>query len=284
MADWTAEVDVDPELAAALVRAQFRLGGSVQLLSEGWDYAVYLVDDEWAFRFPRRAVVVPGIERELAVLPHLTLPVAVPKPVHVGRPTAEYPWPFYGSRFIPGREAVGLDDPERVALARPLARALRALHETEIDADLPTDPIGRADMRARVPRTEEALAAIGVEANAVLEQAEGLPPPVATSICHGDLHFRQLLVDGGALTGIIDWIDVCRSDPGVDLQLAWSFFPPDGRGAFLDEYGRATDESLLRARVLALFLNATLVRYARSEGKPDVEAEALAGVERALAG
>jgi aminoglycoside phosphotransferase (APT) family kinase protein len=107
---------------------------------------------------------------------------------------------------------------------------------------------------------------------------------VATSICHGDLHFRQLLVDGGALTGIIDWIDVCRSDPGVDLQLAWSFFPPGGRSAFLDEYGRATDESLLRARVLALFLNATLVRYARSEGRPDVEAEALAGVERALAG
>ena len=101
MPDWTAEVDVDPELAAALVRAQFRLGGSVRLLSEGWDYAVYLVGDEWAFRFPRRAVVVPGTERELAVLPHLTLPVAIPKPVHVGRPTAEYPWPFYGSRFIP---------------------------------------------------------------------------------------------------------------------------------------------------------------------------------------
>jgi len=284
MPDWTAEVDVDPELAAALVRAQFRLGGSVRLLSEGWDYAVYLVGDEWAFRFPRRAVVVPGTERELAVLPHLTLPVAIPKPVHVGRPTAEYPWPFYGSRFIPGREAVGLDDAERVALARPLARALRALHDTEIDVDLPTDPIGRADMRARVPRTEEVLAAIGVEADAVLRQAEELPPPVATSICHGDLHFRQLLVDGGALTGIIDWVDVCRSDPGIDLQLAWSFFPPDGRSAFLDEYGPATDESLLRARVLALFLNATLVGYARSEGRLDVEAEALAGVERALAG
>jgi aminoglycoside phosphotransferase (APT) family kinase protein len=281
---WTAEIRVDEELAARLVRAQLGLGDSVRLLSEGWDYVVHRVDDEWTFRFPRRAAVVPGTELELTVLPQLSLPVEIPTPVHLGRPSDDYPWPFYGARFIPGREAVGLTDGERIALARPLGRALAALHGAVVDASLPADPIHRADMRVRVPRTRDALAALGLEAESILERAERLPPPVLASVCHGDLHFRQLLVDDGELAGIIDWVDLCRSDPGVDLQLAWSFFPPEGREDFLDEYGKVDEESLLRARVLALFLNAILARYARDEGLPAVEAEAASGLMRALAG
>jgi aminoglycoside phosphotransferase (APT) family kinase protein len=111
-----------------------------------------------------------------------------------------------------------------------------------------------------------------------------LPPPEPRAVCHGDLHFRQLLVDDGNLTGIIDWVDVCRSDPGVDLQLVWSFLPPAAREEFLDEYGPVSEESLLRARVLALFLNSVLVRYGNAEGMPRVEAEALAGLRRASSG
>ena len=280
MPDWTAEARVDERLARKLVRTQFGLGESVSLLSEGWDYVTYLVDETWVFRFPRRAVVVPGTERELRVLPRLSLPVSIPTPVHVGRQTEEYPWPFYGARFIPGREAVGLSDEERVGLARPLARALAALHRATID-DLPFDPIGRADMRVRVPRTREALDAVGLHCDEILERAEALPPAQPAAVCHGDLHFRQLLVERGELTGIIDWVDVCRSDPGVDLQLYWSFLPPAGRDAFLDEYGEVSEDSLLRARVLALFLNAILARYGRAEGLQRVEAEAVASLDRA---
>ena len=40
-------------------------------------------------------------------------------------------------------------------------------------------------------------------------------------------------------------------------------------------------ESLLRARVLALGLNATLAAYARANGDALLEREALAGVRRA---
>ncbi len=105
---------------------------------------------------------------------------------------------------------------------------------------------------------------------------------MAAAVCHGDLHFRQLLVDGGDLTGIIDWVDVCRSDPGVDLQLLWSFLPPAGRDAFLDEYGPVSEGSLLRARVLALFLNAILAQYGHAEGMRPVAAEALAALDRTV--
>jgi aminoglycoside phosphotransferase (APT) family kinase protein len=117
-----------------------------------------------------------------------------------------------------------------------------------------------------------------------LDRAIALPQPEPRAVCHGDLHFRQLLVDRGELSGIIDWVDVCRSDPGVDLQLVWSWLPPTAREGFLDEYGPVTEESLLRARVLALFLSAVLLRYGSAEGMPTVTAEALAGLRRASAG
>jgi aminoglycoside phosphotransferase (APT) family kinase protein len=302
VADWTAEAHVDESLARELVAAQFAPlpRRSVALLSQGWDYVVHRVDEEWVFRFPRRAVVVPGTEREIAVLGALDrhVPVGLPVPVHVGRPTERFPWPFFGSRFLPGLELgeVELPDEERLRLARSLARALRSLHAPDVLAEvghlLPFDPIGRADMAVRVPRTHDELAALAElglwEAPAgvagLLERAAALPAPESRAVCHGDLHFRQLLVYGGELTGIIDWVDVCRSDPGVDLQLAWSFLPPPAREAFLDEYGPVPEESLLRARVLALFLNAALVRYGHAEGMAAVEAEALAGLRRASEG
>ena len=297
---WVAETSVDEQLARELLEKQFAPlpRRSLSLLSEGWDNVVYRVDDDWVFRFPRRSVVVAGMENELAVLPRLCelLPVAVPVPAYVGRPDERFPWSFYGARFLPGVESgdAELSDDERVGLARPLARALRVLHGpatyAAVGAALPADPMGRADMPARVSRTRaaiEGVAALGLwrappSVETILEQALLLPPAEPSAVCHGDLHFRQLLVERGALSGIIDWVDVCRADPGIDLQLLWSFFPPAGRAAFLEAYGSVSADSLLRARVLALFLSAVLARYGRTEGLVSVEAEALAGLRRAL--
>ena len=53
---WSAEEHVDQERARRLIRAQFPdlVADEVTLVSEGWDYAVFRVDGEWAFRVPRR--------------------------------------------------------------------------------------------------------------------------------------------------------------------------------------------------------------------------------------
>jgi hypothetical protein len=45
-----------------------------------------------------------------------------------------------------------------------------------------------------------------------------------------------------------------------------------------------SDEQLLRARVLAIFLCAVLALYAHHEGLPAVAREALRGLQRAAAG
>jgi aminoglycoside phosphotransferase (APT) family kinase protein len=296
--DWTAELAVDEKLARRLL-AQF--SGlelkSLRPFAEGWDYAVWLVDETWAFRFPRREIAVPGVIREITVLPELapSLPVPVPEPVFVGQPSDDFPWPFFGSALLPGRELgeAGLDDAARIEVGLMLARFLRRLHLSEVASPLPTDANQRADMTARVPKTRdqlEELEATGIwkrpaAVDALLDDAHRLPPSTASAVVHGDLHFRQVLVGAeGTLTGVIDWVDVCRSDPAIDLSMFWSYLSSEGREPFLSEYGPVTDEQLLRARVVALSLSAALAHYGYTEGFPSVAREALLGLERAAVG
>jgi aminoglycoside phosphotransferase (APT) family kinase protein len=290
---WEAEIVVDEALARGLLGQFPELADHpLRLLASGWDYTVWAVGERYAFRFPRRAVVVPGTGREIAVLPKLApaLPIALPAPVFVGRPTAEYPWPFFGSALLPGREATGLDGATRLEVALQLAGFLRVLHSLDVDVDLPVDVNGRADMSRRVPMTLDLLhelQRLGLwneqpAVRAFLEDARELPPGELTAIVHGDLHFRQVLVDGGRITGVIDWVDVCRSDPAIDLSMAWSFLPAAARQRFLDTYGPVTDDQLVRARVLALSLSAALAWNAHAEGLEAVEREALDGLQRAV--
>jgi aminoglycoside phosphotransferase (APT) family kinase protein len=240
--------------------------------------------------------VIPGTEREIAKLPLVAplLPVAVPDPIYVGTPNDEYPWPFYGAPYIAGAEPDGsMGDGVRGGLARPLARFLRALHSEATLATagdgLPVDPMGRADMEVRVPRAREEIGAIADlwhppdETEELLDEASALPKPAPSALCHGDLHFRQLLVEGSVLTGVIDWVDICLGDPAMDLALVYGLLPRDARDAFFAEYGEVDHASGLRARVLALNLMAVLARYGRDEGLPGVEAEARAGLDRVFA-
>jgi aminoglycoside phosphotransferase (APT) family kinase protein len=306
MHEWRPEVVVDAGWARRLIGAQFPEVelGSLRLLGEGWDNTVWLVDERWVFRFPRREVVIPGFERELAVLPRLAerLPLSVPAPVFRGRPDDGFPWPFSGAALLPGREVAVADltNAERLREALPLARFLRALHALEprdVAGDgslLPVDANGRADMAVRVGLTVDRLEQaerLGVwrapdTVAGILAEARALhPPPEPATLAHGDLHIRHLLVGAdGHLSGVIDWIDVCRGDPGIDLPVYWSFVPPGGRAAFAAEYGPIAPGALLRARVLAVFLCATLAVYGREQGDPALEHGAVAALDRSVAG
>jgi aminoglycoside phosphotransferase (APT) family kinase protein len=288
--EWSAEVIVDEPLVRRLIDDQFPelAGAKVRRLAEGWDNVVWLVDDRWAFRFPQRTMGAGLLERELRVLPRLVaaLPAPIPAPVFVGHPDEGYPWAFFGAELIQGVEPVGLDDDARCRLAPALARFLRALHDVPVDDELPNDPNRRADMPYRAAMTADWLERLGCRPPGVaglLAEAEALPPPEGDVVAHGDLHFRHVLVDGdGALAGVIDWGDVCRGDPSIDLSLLWSFFPPKGRAAFLAVYGPVSDAQLLRARALAVNLCAILAVYGQHEGMGGVKREALEGLERAL--
>lgn len=286
MPTWTAEIAVDEPLARRLVERFGFADRSLRLLSRGWDRTVWLVDERWAFGFPRRAVVIPGLERELQWLPRLApqLPCAIPVPELVGEPSDDFPWPFFGSAYIPGEEAMTaeLDDAQRTAIGVELATFLRALHALD-GASLPFDGNNRADMAYRVPYTRDLFRELGLDPPGLLDEAELLPPPPEpATVAHGDLHDRQVLVHEGRLSGVLDWVDLCRGDPSIDLLMLWTFVPPSGRDAFLRAYGDSDEAALLRSRVLALMMGAVLARYARDESEPELERAAFAALERAL--
>jgi hypothetical protein len=64
--------------------------------------------------------------------------------------------------------------------------------------------------------------------------------------------------------------------------LYWSALPLEGRPEFLEAYGPVADDELVRARVLSLFLCGTLAVYARHEGLPVLEREAVESLERTV--
>jgi len=301
VAEWDAEVVVDEALVRVLLAEQFPEldASSARPLAEGWDNAVWVVEETWAFRFPRRAIAIPGVEREIAILPKLAplLSVPIPEPRLPGVPSERFPWPFFGAPLLHGSEPcdAGLEDEEREELGGELGRLLAVLHSprtlgvADPDGALPDDPIRRADTPFRVTRTRERIAELppGLwtptpRVYEILAEGERLAPSRVRALTHGDLHLRHLLVHGGTLRGVVDWGDMCRSDPAIDLMLFWLLLPPVGRERFVDAYGPIDAEASLRARVLALFLGLTLAVYARAVGHTALERECLAGLERTL--
>ena len=302
-AEWEPEHSVSVAEATELIGGQFpRLcGAPVEALATGWDNTVFRVGEEWIFRFPRRSIALPGVRREIELLPLLAprLPLAVPVPEFAGEPSPAYPWPFWGARHLPGRELAeaGLDDDARAGAAAGLGGFLRVLHDPGLVsaavAELPRDPMRRAEPSVRSPRARERLARLtrlglwqpDPEVTRLLAEGERLGPHTgAVVVSHGDLHLRHLLLDdGGRAAGVIDWGDLCLADRSVDLSLAYGGFAGAARTALLSEYGPVGAESEVRARVLAVFLCAALAEYGAATGRRPLLDESLAGIARTVA-
>jgi aminoglycoside phosphotransferase (APT) family kinase protein len=298
-AQWTAEREVTPQLAVALIRRQFPAlaaggGPSIERIGVGWDNVAYLIAGRYVFRFPQRTFAVPLVETESRVLPVLArhLPLPVPVPIYVGRPEGDYPWPFHGYERIAGRSACGaaLDEAARARAAVPLARFLRALHGFPADEaarrGAPDDTLGRADLPKRLRQTRERLAEVRARglggedaaldricAEAEAGDARAAPP---ATLVHGDLYARHLLVgEDGALAGVIDWGDVHLGHRALDLSIAFAFLPPAARPAFFAAYGGAPDDDVRRrARLQALFYGVTLLLYGTETADADLVREA----------
>src|SRR5699024_11042511 len=73
--------------------------------------------------------------------------------------------------------------------------------------------------RARVERTWAELRRLPASAE----------PP---TWLHGDLHPLNILVEGGIVSGVVDFGDLCVGDRATDLSLAWLVLPASARARF----------------------------------------------------
>lgn len=289
---WDADHELALSAAARLIEQQFPglAPARLELLGAGWDNAAYRVNDRYVFRFPRRQVAAGLIEREVRVLPLLAphLPLPVPAPVFSGRPQAGYPYPFAGYGMLPGAPATQLawSDEERARCAAPLGRFLASLHHIPVDAATrawaPGDEIERANICKRARLLRERLDSVAahvddIDLQALRHTIDGLaltPPREEPPVwVHGDFYARHLLVDDRRQPcGVIDWGDVHLGDPALDLSIAFSFLPPDARGAFREAYGEIDAASWDRARFRALHYAVVLIEYGAGIGDAAIRA------------
>lgn len=300
---WAAEVEVTPAHATALIESQCADLAPVRLepMGAGWDNTAYLVNAEWVFRFPRRTIAVPLLETEGRVLPALAprVPYPIPVPVWFGRPEATYKWPFLGYRRLDGHVAsdVDLDGDARAALAAPLARFLRALHDVPLAEaqawGAPPDRIGYLD-RARLERLARP-ALSDLEGRGIIDDASpwlevldaglaALPLSGALSIVHGDFYSRHILVDdAGRMTGVIDFGDLHLDHPAIDLSVAWTVLPPRARREFFAIYGDVDDRAQAVARLRALTSGLAQEAYGRDVGDAKIEREGVLSLHSLIA-
>lgn len=234
---------------------------------DGWDYKVLILDDEWVVRWPRHALAVEEIEKEVALLPALAphLPVEVPRFEYVSRE----PW-LVAYRLIRGEPLVG-EDPAGV---RSFLEALHAVEVDEVPAPRPDwlDTYGeQADEFRRVvlPLLDPDERGRGEALLAELETLTGFRPAVT----HSDLGPSHLLVRAGKLGGVIDWGDARIGDPAIDY--AWLL-----NGPFPDW---EVDEELRRRALVYHRLGPWFeVHYGDFTGRPEWTRSGLEGVRSRL--
>lgn len=286
---WDAEQSVVPELATKLIETQFLelAPVSLELFGEGWDNIAYFVNQKFVFRFPRRQISVDLINIENSLLANLAnqLPLPIPNPIYIGKPSEDYAWPFSGYQILEGQTAcrAHLTHEERSKLAKPLAEFLKALHA--IKSGAPDDQLRRLDVEMRYPKAHANLSQIeklGLlpDMKPLFERLESFKHIRNTSplkvLCHGDLYARHLLISPERkLCGIIDWGDAHLGNPAVDLSIVYSFLPPSARASFWEIYGTPDFNTQKLAEFRALFSASQIVVYAHDVGDADLLAEGL---------
>jgi len=103
---WIQSIDINEQIAKQVIESQHSLiVKTIHVLDEGWDNLVYLVNETYIFRFPRREFGSACLENEIALLPYIASQVSFPlsAPQWVGRPSDLYPYPFAGYPMISGK-------------------------------------------------------------------------------------------------------------------------------------------------------------------------------------
>jgi aminoglycoside phosphotransferase (APT) family kinase protein len=251
-----AEYEIDEQLVSTLLAEQHPdlAHLSIRALDAGWDNALFRLGDQLAVRLPRRAIAAPLVVHEQRWLPrlagHFSLPV--PVPIRIGVPSKIYPWHWSVVPWLAGSTAD--QTPPQPTEARSFAIFLRSLH-VQAPSDAPINPFRGVALQQRAAAVQERMQRIASKTNMISPQIERVwQTAIQASIdvpptwIHGDLHPRNVLVERGEITGIIDWGDITAGDRATDLASTWMLFTDaDARDAVLETYDELSEATLQRA-------------------------------------
>ncbi len=260
-------LDITPELASKLILQQFPEYADWPVYAvecQGHDNRTYRLGEGLLMRMPTDpsyALKVP-IEQEL--LPKLAkgLSLPIPAPIKMGKPSADYPYPFSIYKWILGKSLnlLSLTDSAKEQLAFDLAQFLKELQSiTDLQGLSPGqhnwwrgDHVSVYDKGAREQIGEldgfiDISRALTLWEKACATQWDKEPVWV-----HGDVAIGNILIEEGKLSAIIDLGGAAVGDPACDLVMAWTYLTGKAREIFIREMA-LDDNTWLRARAWALW-------------------------------
>ncbi|HVQ08424.1 MAG TPA: aminoglycoside phosphotransferase family protein [Allosphingosinicella sp.] len=256
----------------------------------GWDNRTFRLGDDMAVRLPSARAYAPQVEKEHRWLPILgpQLPLPIPTPIAMGQPLHGYPWRWSIYGWLPGKPLNIKQVSSSHRLACSLGMFLGALQRVDpTGGPLPgPDNFHRGgSLRVYDVETRQAISRLQakIDAKAAMrlwDAALAAPHEGPPMWLHGDVSVGNLLVEGGALVGVIDFGCAAVGDPACDLALAWSSMARRARHAF-----RATlnmdDSAWIRARGWALW-KALIVSAGLVPAHPAAEKQSRVALGRVL--
>jgi aminoglycoside phosphotransferase (APT) family kinase protein len=234
--------------------------------AEGWDNVIFRLGDKLAVRLPRRQEAAALIGNEQTWLPFLAnyLPLPVPVMLRAGFPSFEYPWQWSVLPWLPGNPA-DMEEPH-ASQAFIFTSFLTALHRNA-PSNAPVNPWRGVPLEQRAPSVMERMHRLQTNTKLITKkisdlwsQSTNIPVDNPKKWIHGDLHARNILVQKGQITGIIDWGDISAGDIATDLAAVWTIFPDkEARRTIRSTYTAASAETWQRAIGWAILFAVTLL-------------------------
>ena len=271
---------ITDDLVRELVDTQFPTWRDLPLTqheSPGTDNIIYRLGKKFLVRLPRIAWASHTAEREMDILARLPrLPLAVPEPIALGQPQADYPWQWSVLGWLDG-EAVG-DSYVSCEEAKMLAATINEIRSmpTNVAFAYGDANHGRgAPLISRNTVFQKAMASLAdafdpAALNKVWSLALEAPQSVSPVWLHGDLHGGNLIERDGKLSGLIDWGLAGVGDGACDCSAAWVLFDQAARDVFRDALA-VTEAEWLRGAGWALSIACIYLAYYRD--KSDVSCE-----------
>ncbi|HEX4146555.1 MAG TPA: aminoglycoside phosphotransferase family protein [Pirellulales bacterium] len=245
---------IDVPLVKRLVADQFPNWADLAIVPvtvDGHDNRTFRLGDEMSVRVPGTRQYAAHVPTEQEWLPKLAphLPLPIPTPLALGKPTSQLPWHWSVNRWLQGDTVAECRIDDLTQLARDLATFLTKLRAIDAKDAPPPGPVNffrGGDLSVYDGETrgsiDELRERVDVRAaTAVWDSALETTWISAPVWIHGDVAAGNLLVDRGKLSGVIDFGQLAAGDPACEVTIAWTLFAGESREAFRREI--ALDEA-----------------------------------------
>ena len=271
MTDYQSNQIIDRHLVQRLVENQFPQWKNLPIepvIPGGWDNRTFRLAKQMLVRLPSAAAYAANVEKEQTWLPRLApfLPLVIPEPLAMGKPSGNYPWAWSVYRWIEGDTASSVYITNLSDFAADLAQFLTALQRIDTTGG---PPPGKHNfyrggaLSTYDNETRQALIVLKGKINVdaathVWEAALATTWSHSPVWIHGDISPGNLLVYQGRLKAVIDFGGLAVGDPACDLAIAWTMFKDESREVFrkllhldTDTWARGRGWTLWKALIVA---------------------------------